>query len=127
MLFRSLRSSLEHIAPDPTCIDMNPFRREVNEFWDHLKTVESLGGLQIRGDYSQRHEEFTDCITYLGNHLRPREKNMNALDIDYDYEHCKLSEEIQGILDKLSEMRTEANVSMYLFSASLLYKLLPIR
>ena len=127
---KKLRSSLNHITSDPTCIDMNPIRREVNEFWDHLKTVESLGGLPIQGDYSQRLEEFTDYITYLGNHLPYREKNMNALDIDYDYEYCKLSEEIQGILDKLSKMTTTlmgANVSMYLFSASLLYNLLPIR
>ena len=154
---KKLRSSLEHITPDPTCIDMNPIRREVNEFWHHLKTVGLLGGFPIGEDYSPRLQEFTDCITYLGNHLPHREDPdpninfVNALDIDYDYEHFKLKEEIRGILDKLEKFEvvvllyshsdyfkdrakskmTRAlmgpNVSMYLFSASLLYKLLPIR
>ena len=150
---RKLRSSLEHIIPDPTCIDMNPTRREVDEFWYHLRTVRLLRELPIRENYSQCLQEFTDCITYLGDHLPaievpdPNINFVNALDIDYAYEHFKLKEELQGILDKLTKFNdvvlsyshsdyfedraklimTTAlmgpNVSMYLFSASLLYNL----
>ena len=159
----------------PFRLDMNPTRREVNEFWDHLKTVVLPGGLPIGKDYSQRLQKFTDHIRYLRVCLDEEETQSNinivtasdidyayASDIDYAYEHFKLKEELQGILDKLkklqgildelkkfndvelsfshseyykdraiSKMRTtlcrRVYVSMYLFSASLLYNLLPIR
>ena len=133
---RKLRSSLEHITPNPTCIDMNPIKREVNELWRHLNTVGLLDGLPIGEDYSPRLQEFTNCMTALRDCLLDTEvpdRNINfvnAVNIDYAYENFKLKEEIQGILDKLLKMRTTltgANVSMYLFSASLLYNLLSIQ
>ena len=63
-----LRSSLkENIPPDPTCIDMNPIRREVNEFWSHLNSARLLGELPIEENYSQCLQEFTDSLRMLCN------------------------------------------------------------
>ena len=148
----------------PFRLDMNPIRREVIEFWYHLKTVVLPGGLPIGKDYSQRLQKFTHRIRNLRVCLDKEETQSNinivtasdidyayASDIDYAYEHFKLKEEIRGVLDKLTKFNdvvlsyshsdyfedraklrmTTAlmgpNVSMYLFSASLLYNLLPIR
>ena len=52
---------------------MNPIRREVNEFLDHLRNIGLRGGLPIVEDYSPSLQVFTYCITYLGNKLPRRE------------------------------------------------------
>ena len=102
--------TLKTIPPDPTCIDMNPIRREVNEFWHHLNPAGVIRGLQIGVNYSQPLEEYTDCIKYVWSLFHDREvldQNVSfvkAMDIDDDYEHFKLREELQGILDKLEKI-----------------------
>ena len=104
-----LRGSLTpNIIPDPTCIDINPIRREVNRFWYHLRTVELLGGLPIGEDYSRCLNDFRDCITDLRNLLDrevldPNINIVDAMDIDDTYEHLKLREELQEILDNLEK------------------------
>ena len=106
---RKLRA-LKPIPPNPTCIDMNPIRREVNEFWRHLNPAGVIRGLQIGVNYSQPLQEFTGCIKYVWSLFRDREvldqnvSFVNALHIDDDYEHFKLREELQGILDKLEKI-----------------------
>ena len=154
---RRLRGSLTpNIISDPTCIDINPIRREVDRFWHRLRTVELLRGSPIGEDYFRCLEDFKGCITDLRNLLDrevpdPNINIVNAMDIDDTYEHLKLREQLQGILDNLEKFNDvvdkfspidyfenlanqimgtilmKPTVSLYFFSASLPYVSLPPR